>query len=120
MLRAYTPQQVNRVLKQSAKYGGAAAAKVMKAKAPVGTSSRLSQYYRKMGLKHGTLRRSVRAAAIRKRGIGAVIGPMGSKAFTRHWVEARMHWTASLASTALSVAHRASDAVLTAYARHPR
>ena len=119
MLLHYRPAEVRRVMKQAAAEGGMAASKLVKARAPIGTSKRQGQYYRAHGLGHGTLRKSVKAAPIRRRGatIGRVIGPVGSKAFTRHWVEARTHWLAGVAGPALAVAYRVSDAVLTHYAR---
>lgn len=133
MLRGYREEEVVRILKEAAKVGASAGAKVLKGKAPVGMSNRPSQYYRRLGLSHGTFRRSVKAAAIRGRGsaikglqgrtIGYVIGPIGRNAFTRHWIEsgtrhARANpWVERSAPEALSVAQRASEAVLQAYAR---
>lgn len=133
MLRGYREAEVIGILKEAAKLGAQAAAKVLKPKAPIGTAERLSQYYRRLGLQHGTFRRTIRAAAIRGRGsaiqglqgrtIGWVIGPMGKNAFTRHWIEygtrhARSNpWVERSATEALSVARGASDAVLSAYAR---
>lgn len=133
MLRGYSSEAVTFILKQAAKAGGKAAAAVVKAEAPIGTSTRLSQYYRKMGLAHGTFRHSVRAAEIRGRGsmikglqgntVGQVIGPIGKNAFTRAWIElGTVHqkarpWIEPLAAAALSVARSASEAVLDLYAR---
>ena len=126
LLAAFKAQPVQRIMGIAAEKGAKAAAKVVKSRAPIGTAARLSQYYRRMGLGHGTLRRSVRAAPIRTRGAGIrgyVVGPMGRNAFTRGWVElgtrrsAGKHWLASTASAALSVARDASEAVLQLYAR---
>ena len=134
MLRGYSGAAVDHILTQAAKVGAVGAAQVMKAEAPIGTSERLSQYYRRMGLGHGTFRKSVRAAPIRGRGsmisglqgktVGQVIGPMGRNAFTRAWIEegtARgmpaTHWVERVAHAALSVAREASDAVLALYVR---
>jgi hypothetical protein len=132
MLARYHGSEVEFILKEAAKAGGKAGAQVLKPNAPIGTSQRLSQYYRRMGLQHGTFRRSVRAAMIRGRGsaikglqgktVGYVIGPIGKNAFTRAWIEqgtrtARANpWVEQSASASLSAAHDASDAVLTLYA----
>lgn len=134
MLKGYSASAVEHVLKEAARVGGRDAAKVMRAVAPIGTSQRLSQYYRKLGLQHGTFRKSVKAAAIRGRGsmisglqgrtVGMVIGPIGKNAFTRSWIEEgtrrgmpATHWVAHVAAAALSVARGASEAVLELYAR---
>ena len=133
MLAAYDDHAVQKIMEQAAESGGKQAAKVLKDAAPIGTARRLSQFYRRQGLQHGTFRSSVRAAKIRGRGsalvglqgrtIGYVVGPIGSKAFTRHWIESGTShqranpWIAQTASAALSVARDASDAVLTLYAK---
>jgi hypothetical protein len=98
LLARYSADNVLFILKEAARVGAQGGAKVMKAEAPVGESKRLSQYYRRMGLGHGSFRQSIRAALIRGRGsaikglqgktVGYVIGPMGKNAFTRAWVEA--------------------------------
>ena len=122
MLARYTPEKVTSILKEAAKEGGKAGAAVLRSAAPIGTSQRLSQYYRRMGLGHGTFRRSVRAAAIRARGgIGSKIGPMGRNAFTRGWIElgtthSRANpWVERSATSALNAAQRGSEAVLERY-----
>jgi len=130
MLRGYTPSAVEQELLAAAKEGASAAAKVMRSNAPIGTAKRLSQYYRHKGLSHGTLQRSVRAAAIRTRSsgvstvVGYVFGPLGPNAFSRRFVEGGTRtgrpanpWVARIASAALSVAQRASESLLEAYAR---
>lgn len=133
MLKGYSDDAVQHILTDAAKEGGRAGAAVLKAAAPVGVSARLSQYYRRLGLPHGTFRRSVRAAPIRGRGsaisglqartVGVVVGPMGSKAFTRGWIEqgtthSRANpWVERSAAAALSAAQRGSEAVLELYAR---
>lgn len=133
LLAAYRPQQVDVILRGAAKHGADDAAKVLRSDAPIGTSERQGQYYRRMGLPHGTFRKSVRAAAIRGRGsaiaglqartVGQVIGPMGKNAFTRAWRElgtthARAtHWMAQVAAAVLAVAQRGSEAVLVRYSR---
>ena len=132
-LARYTPSEITKIMKIAATNGGKEGAKVMRSAAPIGTAKRLSQYYRKMGLGHGTFRKSVRAAAIRGRGtaikglqartIGVVIGPMGKNAFTRAWIElgtrqARANpWVEREAAAALSVARDASESVLELYGR---
>lgn len=132
-LRAYSNDAVDHILKEAARVGAGGAKKVMVAEAPVGTAQRLSQYYRKMGLSHGTFRKSIRAAAIRGRGsmigglqgrtVGYVVGPIGKNAFTRAWIEFGTRrgmpanpWVERSASEALSVAREASGAVLALYA----
>lgn len=132
-LKGYSASAVEHILGEAAKEGGKAGAAVLKSNAPIGTSARLSQFYRKMGWGHGKLRGSVRAAMIRGRNsfipnlqgrtIGYVIGPIGKAAFTRAWVEggtargeAANPWVESGATAALSVAREASEAVLTLYA----
>ena len=118
MLRRFRTDNVNAILRQAAKEGARAGKQVMAAAAPVGSSSRPSQYYRRMGLGHGTLRKSVKAKAIKSRkAIGQVIAPMGPNAFTRHWVERRTGWTVRVAGAVLTTAQRASEALLEAYAR---
>src|SRR5678815_4214935 len=110
MLRGYTPEAVDRILTESAKKGAQQAKEVMRDHAPVGTSDRPSQYYRRQGLPHGTFRASVKASKIRST-IGYVIGPQGKNAFTRGWLEwgtrrgmRGTHWVASTASSAFSAA----------------
>lgn len=125
MLAAYTPGEVVKILKEASKAGADAAKPIVKAAAPIGDSMRQGQYYRRMGLQHGTLRKSVRAAAIRQRGgvktVGHVVAPMGSKGFTRGWValgtpQSRGNpWVERIATWAFSVASRASEAILRAY-----
>lgn len=133
MLGGYSPDAVEHILKEASKVGAQDAAKVMRSAAPVGTASRLGQYYRRMSLAHGTFRKSVRAAAIRGRGsaikglqdktIGQVIGPIGKTAFTRAWIElgtthSRANpWVEKVSTVALGAAQRGSDAVLSLYAR---
>ena len=132
-LTRYTPEEVTKIMKTAATYGGKEGAKVMRSAAPIGTANRLSQYYRKMGLSHGTFRKSVRAAAIRGRNtaikglqartIGVVIGPIGKNAFTRGWIELGTRhqranpWVEREAAPALSVAREASESVLEVYGR---
>lgn len=133
MLKGYRPEAVTAILQQAAKEGGRAAKAVLAPRAPIGTSSRLSQYYRRLALAHGTFRRSVRAAMIRGRGsalgkglqgrtVGYVIGPIGKNAFTRGWIELGTRhqkarpWVEEAAGQALTAAYAASDAVLTLYA----
>lgn len=131
-LRKFSGSAVDHILGEAAKVGAKAAAQVMRSAAPVGTAQRLSQYYRRMGLSHGTFRKSVRAALIRGRGsainlqgrtIGYVIGPIGKNAFTRAWIEqgtshARANpWVEQAASPALTVAREASESVLEVYSR---
>ena len=127
MLRSYTPDAVTYILQEAAKHGGQEAAKVMRAVAPKGTSERPSQYYRRNNLPHGTFRKSVKAARIRRKGkdtVGYVVGPVGSKGFTRHWIElgtshSRANpWVERVAAAALSVAQRGSEAVLALYVRN--
>ena len=134
MLRGYSSSAVDYILKEAARVGAKGALAVMRDAAPIGTSSRLSQYYRKMGLGHGTFRKSVRAAPIRGRGsaisglqgrtVGQVIGPMGKNAFTRAWIEFGTRrgeradpWVERIASAAFTVAREASESVLALYAR---
>lgn len=132
-LRHYSADAVDHILREAAKVGANGAKVVIKAEAPIGTSTRLSQYYRAHGLGHGTLRASVRAAPIRGRGsmikglqartVGYVIGPIGKNAFTRYWVEMGtrhqpgQHWLAHILSAAVSVARSGSGAVLDLYQR---
>lgn len=134
----FKPAAVDRALEDAAKAGATAAVKVLRPRAPVGTSQHPSLYYRRNGLSHGTFRKSVRAAKIRGRRsalaglqgrtIGYVIGPLGKNAFTRYWIEAGTHgpgrhrvaarpWIEGAASSTFSVARSASEAKLTAYAR---
>ena len=68
MLKGYRTDAVDHILREAAKVGGQDGAKVMRGAAPIGTSEREGQYYRRQGLGHGTFRKSVRAAAIRGRG----------------------------------------------------
>lgn len=131
-LARYHPAAVDHILGEAARVGAVGAARVMRGYAPVGTSDRQGQYYRRMGLGHGTFKKSVKAAKIRGRGslirglqgrtIGYVIGPIGKTAFTRAWIEYGTSneranpWVARSAAEALSTAQRASEAVLTLYA----
>ena len=120
MLRRYSTDNLDKILKQAAKEGARSAKMVMSSQAPIGRSERPSQSYRKHGLGHGTFRKSVKQAAIRRGGkgvVGQVVGPMGPNAFTRHWIEKRTGWVGRVASEALKAAQRASEAVLEAYAR---
>ena len=117
-LAAYSKLNVERIMLEAGAAGAAAAMAVLKARAPVGESLRLSQYYRAHGMEHGALRESVRAAPIRTReGIGEIVGPMGVKAFARFFVEARTHWLERNNDVARAAAYKASDAVLRVYAR---
>jgi len=133
MLRGYTSEAVTRILKEAAKDGAQAAKAIVKPAAPVGTSTHLSQYYRRLGLPHGTLRKAVKVGYIRGRGsmikglqgatVGYVIGPMGKSAFTRGWIEYGTRrqranpWLEKVAGMALAAAHRASENVLERYVR---
>lgn len=120
LLARYEPAKVERILREAAAAGAESARMVMSSQAPIGTAQRLSQYYRKLHLRHGALRESVRSAEIRSRlsGItGRVIGPMGRGAVARAFVAARKHWPASSARMAFTAAQRASETVLEAYAR---
>ena len=124
LLARYDEASVAKVLKEAAKVGANAAQLIVKSAAPLGTSARLSQYYRANGLGHGTFRRSVRAAPIRSRpGIGYVIAPIGSKAFTRYWIErGTKHQRANPWFPADRAARSAADssaAVLAHYAEQP-
>lgn len=123
LLDRFSERSVDKIMREAAKVGAKAAELSMRPEAPVGAAERLSQYYRRMGLKHGTLRRSVRAAKIRSRAaIGYVVGPIGSKSFTRHWVElgtyqAKPHpWFGPAAKRASAVAMDVGDSVLRHYA----
>jgi hypothetical protein len=127
LLAAFDGASVSRVMGIAAEKGAKAAAKAVKSRAPIGTSDRLSQYYRRMGLGHGTLRSSVKAAKIQARGSrmiqGYVVGPIGSKAFTRGWVELGTRrqganpWLERMAGAALRVAQHAAEDVLELYAK---
>lgn len=120
LLARYTPVKVEVILREAAAAGAESARMVMSSQAPIGTAQRLSQYYRKLHLRHGALRGSVRSAEIHNRltgMVGRVIGPMGRGAVARAFVAVRKHWPASSARTALFAAQRASDTVLEAYAR---
>lgn len=90
-IRRYSPREIDRIMQLAAAAGARAGAKVLKASAPVGRSSRPSQFYRREGGGHGQFKASVRAGRIRKRGvqartIGYVVGPMGKFGFTRSWI----------------------------------
>ena len=138
MLAGYSASAVDHILKEAAKYGGKAGAAVLKGEAPVGESDLRRQgakmWYRRNSLKHGTFRRSVRAAMIRGRGsaikglqgktVGVVIGPIGKNAFTRAWIELGTrhgeqgrHWVEKAAREDLRASYEASDSVLTLYAK---
>lgn len=91
-VRKFSPREIDKMLAKASAAGARAAAKVIKAQAPVGTSDRPSQFYRQNGLRHGAFKKSVKAARIRARRanagtVGHVIGPMGKTGFTRAWVE---------------------------------
>ena len=115
LLRAYAAPEVARILKRAAQVGAEAGAKVLKDKAPIGVAERLSQAYRKLGLQHGALRGSVRAAAVRTRPGIYVFGPMGRGAVARAFVAHRTRWAERYALPAFLVAREASDAVLLRY-----
>lgn len=136
LFRHYEPAKVDRIFQASARAGAKAAEPVLQQAAPVGRSSRPSQFYRKQGWGHGQLKASVAARRIRKRGvnrqtIGFVIGPAGKRGFTRHWVTGgtrphrigtRRHpgmrgnpWVDRAADRAATAATKASDAVLIRY-----
>jgi ABC-type nitrate/sulfonate/bicarbonate transport system substrate-binding protein len=138
MLRGYTSEAVTVALTAAAAAGAKAGTVILRADAPIGTSQRLSQYYRKMGLGHGTFRSSVKAAKIRGRGsairglqgktIGYVLGPIGRKAFTRYWLESGFrhvggvtvmgtHWVEHAAPMVFAVTKQASERSLEVYAR---
>ena len=120
MLARFTAEAVAEVMDEAAAFGAKEAAKVVKAKAPVGVSERPSAWYRLRGYGHRTLKNSVQAAAIGSPGrgmAGQVVGPMGDEGFARGFVAKRTGWPASAASLARTVAYRASDAVLTLYAK---
>jgi hypothetical protein len=133
MLKGYSPEAVTNILQEAAKHGATEGAKVLRAEAPIGVAERLSQYYRRKGLAHGTFRKSVRAAMIRGRRalvtglqgktVGYVMGPLGPNAFTRGWIEAgTTHsranpWVARTSDAAFSVARQGSEAVLELYVR---
>jgi hypothetical protein len=91
LLAHYGPAKLARIFQAAARAGAKAAEPTMRAAAPVGTSKRPSQFYRREGLSHGALAATVAARRIRKRGlnkatIGFVVGPAGRNAFTRQWV----------------------------------
>lgn len=137
MLRRFRPGDVDSALTFAATRGGQAAAKVLRNVAPVGTSGRRSQFYRRNGLGHGTFRKSVKSSKIRGRTgglnvqgrtVGVVIGPQGRNGFTRAWLElgtsgpgrhrqAGTNWVEHAAPIAFAVAQRESEASLGAYAR---
>lgn len=139
-LRRYKPDAVDRILTEAAAAGAKAGVNVLRNRAPTGSSSHPSQYYRRNGLGHGTFRKSVKAAKIRgRRGainiqgktVGYVMGPMGKNAFTRSWREAGtngpgrhhvrgLHWTEAAAGQSFSVARGASEGILVRYAKATR
>ena len=91
LMRHYDPKKLERVFAASARAGANAVSAVLERAAPVGTSARLSQFYRREGLRHGAFRASVKARKIRKSGlqrrtIGYVVGPAGRAGFTRAWI----------------------------------
>lgn len=96
LMRHYDPKKLERVFTASARAGANAVSAVLERAAPVGTSKRLGQFYRREGLGHGTLKASVKARKIRKTGIqrrtiGYVVGPGGKnvssrRGFIRVWV----------------------------------
>jgi hypothetical protein len=132
--RKFTPKEIDKLLTKASRAGATAAAKVVKARAPIGTSDRPSQYYRKTRAGHGSFRATVRAKQMRKRGlnaqtVGHVIAPMGKFAFTRAWLEAGTrphgghpgtagkHWFRSAADAGSGVANTATARILETYAR---
>lgn len=91
LMRHYDPKKLERVFTASARAGANAVSGVLERAAPVGTSARLSQFYRREGLRHGAFKASVKARKIRKTGInrrtiGYVVGPGGKHGFTRAWI----------------------------------
>lgn len=123
MLEHYTPEAVARILETAAEAGAKAAAKVVEAGVPVGRTPGRSPLYRRLGLNHGALRGSTRAARFRDRSLpGFVIGPIGRAAFTRSWVDQGnrhqrgQHYIDRTGRRALLEAEHASDRVLTSYA----
>lgn len=116
MLKGYSPEAVQQILNKAALAGAEAAKRVMHSKAPVGTAQRLSQLYRKMGLRHGALRSSVRVALVGLSGV-YVVGPMGRSAVARAFVAHRNPWTLHAAPSAFAASRVASEAVLELYAR---
>lgn len=89
-----TPAAIEQLLNRAAKAGAVAGVGVLRPAAPRGSQKRLSQYYRRMHLSHGTFRRTVQGKAIKRRDwdlshftVGYVLGPMGDNAFTRAWIE---------------------------------
>jgi hypothetical protein len=116
MLERYEKRDVEKIMREAAKVGAKAAELSMRPEAPVGTAERLSQYYRREGLKHGTFRKSVRASQIRQRDtIGYVVGPIGSKGFTRHWIEQRTGWVSRAADKALGTARNIAESIIARY-----
>lgn len=120
LLAAYDASDVARILDEAAAAGAKAAVPVVRDHAPVGRA-RLSSRYVRAGLRHGTFRATVRAAAIRKPGHrGQVIGPMGVHAYPRGWIEKRRPWAGRAASAAFAAARDAGDRVLETYAKARR
>ena len=136
----FSPVEIDRIMLKASRAGAAAAAKVIKAQAPIGTSDRPSQFYRANSGKHGSFRASVKARKIRQRGtnartIGHIVAPMGAFGFTRAWVEAGTkahgyrtrggqhpgspgrHWFRSAADAGTAVADTATTRILETYAR---
>lgn len=123
MLAAYTPVQIARALSEAAAAGAQAGAPILRAAAPVGRG-KLDARYRREGLRHGTFRGTVRAAAIHRVGpageTGQVVGPMGRHAFVRGWIERRTRWGAHAAGRVEVAMRAASDRVLVRYAEARR
>lgn len=132
LLRKFRPVEVEKILGKAALAGANSGRKVLTGRAPVGTSKREGQFYRRNGYGHGTFLGSVKARRIRKRGlqektIGYVIGPIGKRAFTRHWIEygtrshgkhpgeRATHWVERSADAAFSEAQKASEDALIRY-----
>jgi hypothetical protein len=106
---------LDRIMGDAVRAGAEAGAEVMQANAPIGTSSRPSQYYRARGYGHGTLRSSIRARKIDD--LAYAMAPMGPKGFARAFVEIKSHWTRRVKGQVRKAAQRASEAVLDRYAR---
>lgn len=138
-VRKFGPRELDKLLAKASGAGARAAAKTIKADAPVGTSAP-SQFYRANGLGHGTFKRSIKAARIRKVGVqartvGHVIGPMGKLGFTRAWVEGGTkahgyktragrhpgargkHWFEAASRAGSAVATTATQRILDTYAK---
>jgi hypothetical protein len=131
-LARFASSPLDRVKRKAATAAGAAAKPILKGAAPVGSSRREGQFYRREGYGHGTFRGSIRSRAIRRTGrniqtVGVVVGPMGKTGFTRAWREGGTrphgghpgsrgtHWLERAAPGATAAASGAADAILTRY-----